>query len=91
MLLREFCVRRGGVLADADDLRSDRLEFVIQGGEGVCLTGAAGCVVSGIEVDNYLLPSEFREASFLSVLVGQGESGCLGSCFEHNESYLLMG
>ena len=83
VLLGKTKVRRGGVLADADDLRSHRSELLIQRGEGLRLTRAASSVVLGIKVNHDLLTAKVREFSLNAVLVRQGEIRCDFSDIEH--------
>ena len=71
----EFAVTFNGVFADADDDDIAFFKFLKESGKGARLTGAAGSVVFGVEVENYFLSREVGGRNHISVLIRQRKNG----------------
>ncbi len=76
MLVDEFVVGGGSVLADAQHLDAVLLKAIPAIPEVAGLLGAAWGVVFGIEIDDDPLSSQRRQLHRVAVLIGEREIGC---------------
>ena len=83
MFFPELCVRRGGIFAYADDFRSERFELPVERAEGARLTGTAGSVVLGIEIQNERFARKVIERILFADIVAEGEVGRPVAYVEH--------
>ena len=83
IFLRKFHMGSHGILTDSDHHHVQRLEFLVSPRKGAGLTGAAGGIIPGIEIEHHGFPREIRHRNGVAVLIAEGKVRGFHTDFQH--------